>query len=183
MVVLLLIVWGGAIAQVKRDAAGALETGYSNASLGFRYVPPGEMRDKTARFGLQIKDQSGKARTLGTLLAMSSGPDSDVSTWRSTTIVTYQRSAVSGPDDAKAEAQMSAWVAHSNDASALPKSVVISGQRFSVSVFGLQEGTVKKGAVVWTTIRKGKLLSFAFVANSPVQLKALTETMKSVQFF
>lgn len=78
---------------------------------------------------------------------------------------------------------MSAWVAHSKDASALPKSVVLSGQSFSVSVFGLQEGTVKKGAVVWTTVRKGKPLSFAFVANSPEQLKALAETMKTVQFF
>lgn len=78
---------------------------------------------------------------------------------------------------------MNAWVANSKDASALPWSVVISGQSFSVSVFGLQEGTVKKGAVVWTTVRKGRLLSFAFVANSPDRLKALTESMKSVQFF
>jgi hypothetical protein len=141
------------------------------------------MRDKTARFGLQIQDQSGMARTLDTLLAMSSGPDSDVSTWRSIAIVAYPRSAVSEPDDAKAEAQMNAWVAHSKDTSALPKSVVISGQSFSVSVFGLQEGTVKKGAVVWTTVRKGKLLSFAFVANSPDQLNALAQTMKTLQFF
>jgi hypothetical protein len=37
--------------------------------------------------------------------------------------------------------------------------------------------------VVWTTVRKDKLLSFAFVANSPEQLKALAESMKSVQFF
>jgi len=61
--------------------------------------------------------------------------------------------------------------------------VVISGQNFTVSVFGLQEGAVRKGAVVFTTIRKGKLLSFAFVANSSEQLKKLTESMKSVQFF
>ena len=78
---------------------------------------------------------------------------------------------------------MNAMVAHSKDASALPKLVVISGQRFTVSVFGLQEGTVKKGAVVWTTVRKGKLLSFAFAANSPDRLKELAETMKTVEFF
>jgi hypothetical protein len=64
-----------------------------------------------------------------------------------------------------------------------PRSVVLSGQSFAVSVFAEQEGTIKKGAVIWTTIRKGKLLSFAFVANSPEQLKTPAETMKTVQFF
>ncbi|MGA8430545.1 MAG: hypothetical protein WB729_12050 [Candidatus Sulfotelmatobacter sp.] len=104
-------------------------------------------------------------------------------TWSSITIVTYPRSAVSEPNDAKAAGLMNAMVAHSKDDSALPKLVVISGQRFTVSVFGLQEGTVKKGAVVWTTVRKGKLLSFAFAANSPDRLKELAETMKTVEFF
>lgn len=114
---------------------------------------------------------------------MSSGPDSNAPEWRSITIVTYQRNSVSEPDDAKAEAQMNAWVAHSNDVSALPKQAIISGESFTVSIFGLQEGSIRKGAVVWTTIRKGKLLSFAFAANSPQQLKALAESMKTVQFF
>jgi hypothetical protein len=61
--------------------------------------------------------------------------------------------------------------------------VVISGQEFAVSVFGVQGETAVKVAVVWTTIRKGELLSFAFVANSPDQLKTLADTMKTVQFF
>jgi hypothetical protein len=91
--------------------------------------------------------------------------------------------AVADLDDASAEAKMSAWVANNKDASALPQSVVLSGQGFVVSIFGAQEGTTKKGAVVCTTIRKDKLLSFAFVANSPEQLKKLTESMKSVRFF
>jgi hypothetical protein len=34
---------------------------------------------------------------------------------------------------------------------------------------------MKKGAVDWTTIRKGKLVAFAFQAKSPEQLKAATE--------
>ena len=179
---MLLTVCCSAVGQSKTDSPFP-GSAYTNVRLAFCYTPPKGMRDKTARFGLQIQDQSGMARTLDTLLAMSSGPDSDVSTWRSIAIVAYPRSAVSEPDDAKAEAQMNAWVAHSKDTSALPKSVVISGQSFSVSVFGLQEGTVKKGAVVWTTVRKGKLLSFAFVANSPDQLNALAQTMKTLQFF
>lgn len=78
---------------------------------------------------------------------------------------------------------MNAWVAESSEPSRYAHVAVISGQSFMVSVFGLQEGKVKKGAVVWTTVRKGMLLSFAFAANSPSVLQKLTESMKSVEFF
>ena len=181
---LLLAFWcNSAVSQVSPGPTSSGKV-YSNARLAFRYTPPNGMRDKTGRFApLQIQNQAGTPQTLATLLAMSSGPDSSVPDWHSITIVTYPRNAVSEPDDAKAAGQMNAWVAHSKDPSALPKSATISGQVFTVSVFGLQEGTVRKGAVVFTTVRKGKLLSFAFAANSPEQLKALTETMKTVQFY
>jgi hypothetical protein len=161
------------------------EGAYTDAKLAFRYTPPSGMRDKTGRFpALRIQNPStASPQTLSTLLAMSSGPDSSVPDWRSITIVTYPRKAVAEADDTKAAGQMNAWVAHSTDASVLPKSTVVSGQSFTVSAFGLQEGVVKKGAVVFTTVRKGRLLSFAFAANSPERLKALTETMKSVQFY
>jgi hypothetical protein len=180
-----LLLSGGALVPQIQTALLSPEAEFSSAKLAFRYTPPLEMRDKTARFpALQIHNSlAGTPQALSTLLAMSSGPDSSVPDWCSVTIVTYPRSAVPEPDDAKAEAQMSAWVARSKDANASPKSVVISGQSFSVSVFGLQEGTVKKGAVVWTTVRKGELLSFAFAANSPEQLKTLAQTMKTVLFF
>jgi hypothetical protein len=159
---------------------------YSNASLAFRYTPPDGMRDKTDSFRLQIQEQArglGTTKTLHALLAMSSGTDDKDPNWHSLTIETYSRKAVADLDDTSAEAKMSAWVAHSNQARSLPRSVVISGQSFAVSVFGLQDGKIKKGAVVWTTVRNGQLLSFAFSANSPEQLKILTESMKSLQFF
>src|SRR5260370_34209717 len=69
------------------------------------------------------------------------------------------------------------------DCRALARFGSFSGQRFAVSVFGGREGTIRKGAVVWTTVRNGKLLSCAFFANSPAQLKALTESMRTVEFF
>jgi len=156
---------------------------YSNKQLAFHYKLPSGMRDKTVRFTLRFEDPPGTPRTLNTLLAMSSGPDSNSVDWRSITIVTYPRGSLSELDDAKARGQMSAWLAQSKDTNTMPKTVVISGQIFAVSVFSLQEGTVKKGAVVFTTIRKGRLLSFAFAANSAAQLKTLTETMKTLGFF
>jgi hypothetical protein len=183
-VLFLLTGWSAVTAQSSSPLPS--RTGYSNATLGFRYMPPGEMRDKTKRFRMEIQQRAEASHsndTLDALLAMSSGTDDKTTDWHSLTIETYPRKAVADLDDASAEAKMSAWVANSNDASALARSVVLSGQRFAVSLFGVQEGTTKRGAVVWTTIRKGKLLSFAFVANSPAQLKKLTESMKSVQFF
>ncbi|MFZ0320988.1 MAG: hypothetical protein WAL56_17810 [Candidatus Sulfotelmatobacter sp.] len=123
------------------------------------------------------------SRALGLLLTMSSGPDNDMPGWHSLAIETYPRQAVADLDDPGAEAKMSGWVAGISGSPGMPRFVLISRQRFAVYAFGEQEGTTKRGAVVWTTIRKGKLLSFAFVANSPEQLKALAETMKTVQFF
>jgi hypothetical protein len=180
----LLVQWGAA--ETKPSPSPSSGNAFSNVALGFKYVPPAEMRDKTQRFRAEIHERAEAAHTKDTLdavLAMSSGPDDKATDWHSLTIETYPRKAVADLDDASAEAKMSAWVAHSKDASALPRSVVLSGQSFAVSIFGLQEGTTKKGAVVWTTVRKDKLLSFAFVANSPEQLKRLAESMKSVQFF
>lgn len=180
-----LFLWGAALAQNAPSARPSAVI-YSNAILGFRYKPPREMHNKTQRFRAEIRERAEAANTKDTLdplLAMSSGPDDATTDWHSLTIATYPRKAVADLDDASAEAQMSAWLAHSKNASALPRSVTLSGQSFAVSIFGLQEGTTKKGAVVWTTVRKDKLLSFAFVANSPEQLERLAESMRSVQFF
>jgi hypothetical protein len=182
---LLPISWNLSMSQSTQHPPSA-GSDYSNATLRFRYMPPAEMHDKTQRFRAEIQERveaSQTRDTLEALLAMSSGSDDAATDWHSLTIETYPRNAVADPDDASAEAKMSASVAHSMDASALPRSVVLSGQSFAVSIFRRQEGTTKKGAVVWTTVRKDKLLSFAFVANSPEQLKKLTESMKSVQFF
>jgi hypothetical protein len=184
--ILLVIVLGAAVGQ-KQDPKSDLTHSYSNKSLGFRYTPPSGFRDETDFLRSQIQKEEGVAGQTNdheTLLAMFSQQDGSDPNWGSLTIETYSRSAISDPDDARAEAKISAWLAHSDDASASSnRSAAISGQSFSVSIFALQDGAIRKGAVVWTTIRKGKLLSFFFAANSPDRLKALAETMKGVQFF
>lgn len=181
---IVLITISAAAAQVERGSS-MVRNSYSNSSLGFRYWPPAGMQDKTERFRSDIQERAkatGTTDVLTALLAMSSGPDDNDPSWHSLTIEIYPRKAVSEADDAKAEAKMSAWVADTKDESMFD-SVVMSGQRFTVSVFGMEQANVRKVATVWTTVRKGQLLSFAFVANSPEQLKKLTESMKSVQFF
>lgn len=159
---------------------------YSNYDLAFHYTPLPGMRDETESGKAQIRADAAEHRTgksLNLLLALTKGENNAAASWQSLTIQTYPRDAVPDSDDLVAEAKMSAWVVGLTEAAPSPKRIVLSGQNFAVSVFGMQEGRTKKGAVVWTTVRKGKLLSFAFVADSPEQLKALAETMKTVQFF
>ena len=173
-------------AQTEYDPPRSVPV-YRNPDLGFRYWPPQEMHDKTDRSTASLEDQA-KALHIKSkaelLLSMSSGGDDTAHDWHSLNAVAYPRDAYSSLDDASAEAKMSDWVGGtSTSTQAHMRRVVISGQSFLVSVFAMQEGPVRKGAVVWTTIRKGKLLSFAFAANDPDQLKALTETIKTIQFF
>ncbi len=160
--------------------------GYSNTALGFRYSPPSEMKDETESGRTEIRARAAAHHTtnaLGLLLSMSSGPDATATDWHLLSIETYPRQKFSSLDDISAKAKMSAWVAGISISPEKSRSVVLAGQSFAVYVFGEQDGLIKKGAVVWTTIRKDKLLSFAFVANTPQQLKRLAETMKSVKFF
>jgi hypothetical protein len=173
-------------AQVKREQANTSVSTYSNASLGFRYVPPVGMRDKTERLIREIQEYAQSIHssdTLTGLLSMSSGPDDKLPTWSSVTIETYPRKVLQSLDDVQAEVQMSGWVAHSQNSPVPPRLVVVSGQSFAVSLFGFQDGNLRKGAVVWTTIRHGHLLAFAFAANSPAELEKLAESIKSLEFF
>jgi hypothetical protein len=184
LVLVLLVNW--CRAETKRGPGSSSPNGYSNVNLGFTYAPPKEMKDETMSRREEIRTRAAvrhTSKTLDLLLSMSSGPDATASDWHLLSIETYPRQKFSDLDDISAEAKMSAWVAGVSGATEKPRVVVLAGQAFAVSVFGERDGTIKKGAVIWTTIRKNKLLSFSFVANSSEQLKRLTETMKSVQFF
>lgn len=159
---------------------------YTNTVLGFRYVPPSAMQDetKTARANVQADaSQSRSGKALDLLLALASGSDDTSPSWQTITVESYPRQALSNLDDTAAVAKMSGWVLGLARPVPPTKMTVLSGQSFSVSVFGYQEGMIRRGAIVWTTIRKGSLLSFVFAGNSPEQIKAITETMKSLQFF
>lgn len=181
---LLLVLAHSAASQNK--ASSISSAGYSNETLGFRYTPPNGMQDETEseRASIQARAKALHSnKIMDLLLTMISGSDDTAQSWGSLGIETYPRDAFPDLDAVSAEAKMSAWVAGIKSSPGTPRSVILSGQSFSVSVFGMQDGAIKKGAVVWTTIRKGKLLSFAFSANSPERLKTLAESMKSLQFF
>lgn len=174
-------------AQGNEDKKPSPVPAYQNNELRFRYRPNLEMHDKTGSSAAALEDQARHLHIENRaelLLSMSSDTDDRAASWHSVTIVAYPRSAYSNVDDASAEARMSSWVGGGSDSdTALGRKVIISGQTFSVSMFVVEVNGLRKGSVVWTTIRRGKLLSFAFAANSPEQLQKLTESMKTVQFF
>ncbi len=173
-------------AETKPAQLPSLGSAFSNVALGFSYVPPSEMNDETRSGREEIRARAAArhtANTLNLLLSMSNGGDDRDPKWQSLTIETYPRQKFSDLDDLSAEAKMSAWVAGASSLPGKTRSVILAGQKFEVLVFAEQDGTIRKGAVIWTTIRKDKLLSFAFGANSPEQLKRLAESMKSLRFY
>jgi hypothetical protein len=159
---------------------------YLNKKLSFRYMVPLGMKDDTEAARAQIRVEAAKRHdknSLTILLALTNGMDEGSPSSQSFTIQTYRRSAIQGSDDSIAEEKMNAWVLGLGRAKVPARHFVLAGQDFAVSVAASREGKISRGAVVWTTVRKGHLLSFAFVANSPDQLQKLTETMKMVQFY
>ena len=158
---------------------------YSDNQLAFRYTAPSGMQDETESTRARMRAEAAERNStevFTVLLALGNGAEQASSAWRSLTIQTFPRNAVPDQDDLIAEEKMNAWVAGLR-LTAPVRQVVLSGQHFAVSAFGAQDGTLRKGVVVWTTVRKGKLLSFAFAANSASVLQELTLSMKTVQFF
>lgn len=177
-----LVLW----AQVAHDRSSSVKA-YENRELGFRYRPAQEMVDTTAVSVAALDDQAKHRHVkndLKLLLSMSSGANDKALDWHSLTIMAYPREAYSDLDDASAETKMNNWAGADSDS--LPSSgerVIISGQTFTMSLFIVKVDGVKKSSVVWTTVRRGKLLSFAFAANSPEKLKEVGESMKTLEFF
>ena len=168
-------------------AANSVENGtYENSTLGFHYTPPTGMRDTTSAGQEEIRKRAEArhtAKTLDLLLAMASGPDDTAPDWHAMAIETYPRTAWSNLNDFQAAAKMNVAVAGSR-ASAVGQTqrLTFSEQNFAVSRFELREGAIVKKAVVYTTVRQGKVLSFAFSGNSPQQVQAMTGSMKTLVF-
>lgn len=170
-------------AQTKVGSAGTQL--YSDDDLSFHYARPSGMQDESESTRERMRAAAAErrsGRSLTLILALTNGQDESSPSWASLTIQTFPRSAVRDADDLIAERKMNAWVADLRLTTDV-RQVVLSGQQFAVSAFGAQQGNLRRGVLVWTTVRKGKLLSFAFAANSPEQLEKLTESMKTLEFY
>lgn len=156
---------------------------FTNVAMGFRYNPPSDMRDLTKNEQMVIQQhaaQTGAKNTMTLLLALQSGPDDTATDWHSVGIQAYPREKVRGSTERSAEATFSQWVAGRGAGETEPPTESgIGGAHFVVSTFQLHEGRLTKYATVYTTVRDGQMLSFAFSANSRSVLDKITDSMKT----
>jgi len=182
--VLLLI--AAANASALDPAEDMLKNGvYSNADLGFRYTPPAKVQDITASARAQIQKQAAAAHhptRFGLLLAMFFDEDDTAPDWLSIAIETLPRSVWPDLDDSHAESLMNASVVRGARSVGQNESATFSGQKFVVTRFELHEDSLTKHSTVYGTVRRGKLLSFAFAANATEPVDKMAETMKSLSF-
>ncbi len=153
--------------------------------LGFRYTPPADLLDNTTPNGRQLRDHavSYSTKLVLPILDMSSD-DSDTSPeWHQTWIALFPRAALPNLTDAIAERKVSAALAgpYSKPAGE-PQNTTIAGRTFLVSEFAQEEPPLLKHAKIYTTICKTQLVSFIFVSNSAAHVKAMEESLKSLDF-
>lgn len=166
--------------------AGGLKDGvFSEATIGFRYTPPAGLKDETSFARDALKEKAATLRTSNTLdvlLLVTSGPDDTDPEWHAVSIESYSRSRIAG-DDAAAETKMNLWTAGAGvTLTRSPDSLSIAGHNFVVSNFELSEPPLLKQARVYTTIRNGNLIAFAFTANSVDKIARLADSLKTLEF-
>ena len=155
---------------------------FTDSNLGFRYIPPPKMRDWTAIDRETIRARAaarGTTNTFTLLFSLRSGLDDTAADWRSVGIQTYPRERYRTLSDRDASVKFSRSVAGNTKEVDQPSDVTIGDFHFVVSTFELQDGQLTKRARIYTTIRKGLLLSLAFSANSSNTLDAIVSSMRT----
>jgi Domain of unknown function (DUF1906) len=158
---------------------------FSDTQIGFRYTPPKGLQDETSYAQEALRSQAAATGTKNTLtieLRMTSGPDDSAHEWRAISIETYPRSRVSGMDDNALKAKMNVWVAGEGiSAVGAPERMSVAGEDFVVSNFEKGKQPFIKHARVYTTIRNGMLISFAFTAYSTDQIGLMADSLRTLE--
>lgn len=158
---------------------------FTDFTVAFRYTPPPNLYDLTEGGKQSIRERAkalGKTSTLNLLLCLASGPDDTASDWRAIAIQTYPREKMGRLSDHEASHSFSRTVAGTGSETGQPADVHVGDFDVVVSNFELHEGQLTKHARVYTTVRKGQLLSFAFSANSLDSLNRIVDSISSVRF-
>lgn len=157
---------------------------FTDSALGFRYTPPPNLRDLTEAGKQSIQQRAaamGKTNTLTLLLSLASGPDDTAADWHSIAIESYPREKVGVVSDTDASRFFSRTVAAVQTETGQPEEMKIGDFHFVVSTFERHEGQLTKHARVYTVVRRGQMLSFAFSANSSDVLNRIVDSMTTLQ--
>jgi hypothetical protein len=157
---------------------------FTDSTLSFRYTPPANLRDKTEvdRQSIQRRAAAvGTANTLTLLLSLRSGPEDTAADWHSIAIESYPREKLGKVSDRDASRTFSRWVSRIGTETGQPADAQIGDSHFVLSNFELQEGQLAKHARIYTTVRNGRMLAFAFSANSADVLNRIADSMTTFQ--
>ncbi len=152
--------------------------------LGFRYTPPGKLRDFTADDRRSVQERATAlhaTRVLDVRLSLASPSEDTAPEWHKIGIESYPREKLTGLSAKAAIIKVSRWVAGMGTELGEPKEKEIGGFRFMVSAFELREGPLVKHASVYTAILKGQVVSVAFSANSPDVLSEIEASINSIE--
>jgi hypothetical protein len=155
---------------------------FTESALNFSYTAPLNMRDFTEVDNQSIQQRAkamGKTNMLTRLLSLRSGSDDTAPEWHSIGIQTYPREKMGIVTDRDACQTLSRSVARGGTEIGQPLDVQIGDVHFVASTFEMREGELIKRARVYTTVRNGQMLSFAFSANSSEVLNKIADSMKT----
>jgi len=177
----------GLSCQTANNAQAKLATRevVSVPDLGFRYTPPPGLEEVTQPADREARNHAAShtGNTLDLLLDARSKKDDTAPDWHQVWVETYPRARWPKLTDFAAEEKMNV-VAAGPRGSAVSKaqSVVVAGKTFVFSEFEDSEPPLLKHARIYTTICRTQLVSFIFVSNSADQVKAMEESLKTLEF-
>jgi Rv2525c-like, glycoside hydrolase-like domain len=186
-VAVLLLLLGLPLSSAEDTVSGLTDGVFFDAKLRFRYTPPKGLIDETSYSRDELRKRAAALgtsnNTLEILLRMTSGPPDTAPEWHAISIQTYSHSKFAGLDDRAVEAKMNGWMAGAGvTAIGDPKRVSIAGESFVVTNFEKSEPSHVKYARIYSTMRNGKLLGFAFTANSVDRLQPLADSLETLEF-
>lgn len=155
---------------------------YTSADLGFSFTPPSGLRDLTAAVNQAGGGSPANGRSrFEVLLWMASGPDDTAPDWLSLGIETYRR----GRDRDSSDDLTASFITNYAVAGGMAterKVVRLSGLDFAMTRVERKEPPLTKYAVVYTTVRKEKFLSFWFSGNTREGAEKIAQSINSVRF-
>ncbi len=142
------------------------------------------MIDKTSAESRQARDHAASYNKRAAMLLLDmSSTDGDTSPdWHQIWLFNFPRVGFQNLSDSAAESKLNVALAgpHAN-AVGQPQNETIAGHSFLVSEFQVSEPPLLKHGKIYTTICKMQLVSFALISNSAGPLKAMEDSMKTLE--
>lgn len=172
------------IAWSCQNAAAATQGEVFNVpDIGFHFVPPSGMIDRTSQSAREARNHAATNKTTSLILDLSSNEADTAPNWHRLWIIIRYRGQLANLSDVAAEEKMHTVLGGPKAiAVGKPKTSVLGGRAFVVSEFELNEPPLLKHAKLFTTICKGQILTLVLVSNSAAKVGAMEDSLKTLDF-